>query len=299
MTWITGSIDGLTESDIEVMAGTEDENYSGNGWSASVTLRVPWDKRHALLANILNNRLDWPYRTGLGIRASGVSSVKGIGATNRADNKNVYNKADIAVDFSRVSVGGGTGTGAPNGGEGSYVYHENIEPNGEMLKLPPSGVWKSTEEGEPDVVWQFHWGEDFISPVVSKDEAPTKLITGLDYVIRWEGLDAVPSQILTVRDHVNEEDVVSAALGITFPAESMLCTAVHIGHSGSSGGESSKFDMEVRWSIRYEGWNKFWNPITGTWQQMYLHIGYPDQDDYEVHEYDNFPVTDLFAYLLP
>jgi hypothetical protein len=123
-------------------------------------------------------------------------------------------------------------------------------------------------------------------------------MSGLDYVVRWEGLPSIPAAMLTVKDHVNPTAIVSSTLGLTFAIDTLLCTAAII----QGAPNSAAFNLECRFSYRPNGWNSFYEPATGEWKRMHIHISTPDDtENYETYEYLNFPEadTDEMESLLP
>ena len=270
MTWITGDSE-LDEP--EVIAYSENEQYSAEAWTAQVTLRVPWEDRLAVFENIIQNNLKWPYNpTARMIAMSGtITPMAGI-HTGVDGNLNTYPKADIQLTFSRKA-------GQQPNEESTEFYTETLEPNGEMLKLPP-------EMREGATKWRFRWGEASDSPLLRAEEAPTRLTVGLDYVIRWVNMDSIPAAALDIVDHVNNADVVSASLGMTFEEDTLLANAPVISRTFTSNFDENKWNMEIRLSHRRAGWNSYWDVRTQEFKQIWLHI-----DGEEPVLYRNFPAT--------
>lgn len=293
MTWIT---DDPEIPEPEVKSHTEVETYGAGEWKASVTLITDWDMRLQTLYNILINGLTWPYDedSDLIARSGTIKPVQGV-RTLTAENINSYTKAEILIDFALVSGEGPSGgtPGTPGGEsseDGVVVYTERVEPNGEMLKLPPSNLEAVTGQ------WKFLWGPTLATAApVTAEEAPTRLIVGFDYVIRWIGLTTVPNAFYDAVNHVNSDTVVVAG-GKSCAAGTLLCQSPVISRSVVSNVDSNKWDVEARFSYRKDGWNKFWNPLTGTFQSMYRH--YNLEAIPAVSLYENFPST-AFASMLP
>lgn len=286
-TWITGSVDVPPEP--VVIAHSEIENYSSDAWTANVLLESLWENRHATIENILVNGLSWPYRPDAGMRAisGSVQSVAGA-KTSTSSGLHVYDKARIQVNFQKFT----NDVGVPGGGEGDALYYETIEANGEMLKMPPEQRPVAGEDGG----WFFSWDEAS-GQVISAEEAPSRLLIGLDYVVKWLGLSSIPVAAINLVDHVNSDEVVSPSLGLTFPIGTLLFNAPVISRTVTSGYLSTnKFDMEARWSYRKDGWNKFFDPKTGTFKKLWLH--YYGDDPADPIEFDPFP-TSAMSGLLP
>lgn len=280
ITFLTGSPPGIDEP--SVLALSEEETYSEDAFTSKCELLCPWDQRHALLSHILDSLLEWPYgppdnlkyaRTGSIVPYQGKTGADGVG--------NTYQLAKITVDFKREF-----GEPLEGGDETRTFYYETLEPNAEMLKINPKDV---------DGNQKFFWSESMLdTDKVTVEEAPTKLVAGLDYVVKFTRLASVPAAILTITSHVNHESVVSPSLGLTFPAETLMANAPVLSRTITSGVESALWDLEMRYSYRKEGWNKFWRPQTESFVRMYQTNLFGD--DPEI--YYNFPLAD-FSDLLP
>lgn len=289
MTWITGSSD-LAEP--HPLADSEVENYDEGAWSANVVLVTPWDDRHAVLADILDYQLEWPYRPGSLMYATKAQIVTkgGQSTAGSPPNLNAYEHAHINVTFERK----GTNASSPGGSEGTAVYNETIEPNGEMLKLPPLVTGTGSTDPGGDGGWFFTWGETS-GVVLTAEEAPTKLILGLDYVVRWTGLSTIPEAAFTIANHVNSGSVTSVSLGRVFAAETLLAHGPIITRVVTSNPAINRFDMECRFSVRNEGWNKFFDPRDGTFKSIWKHFTGDSPPPAEQH--DNFPGVSMSGVL--
>ena len=133
--WLTSSPVGLSEP--SVIAYSEKETYSSTDVpSASVTLMCPWSQRHGVLANILNNALQWPYATDNPMYAIGGSVLPQPGSKTSADGHgNAYPNAHLEVNFGWMQLDSGGGPGGEGGS--SAIYAETLTPNGQMIKLNP------------------------------------------------------------------------------------------------------------------------------------------------------------------
>jgi hypothetical protein len=265
-----------------VIAHSEKEQYNSDGLVAFVTLEVPWENRHAVMQDILGTPLIWPYNTSLGMYAANGVIVPLQGEKNaEASNLNVYTHARLNINFSRTYG---------DEGDGSARYYETIEPTGEMLRLPQESVHDSEDD------WQFKWGEAAASAILTAEEAPSRLIIGMDYVVKWVKLSSVPAAVLTIVDHVNNASIVSPSLGLTFPAETLLANSPVINRTVGYGGSGTS-DLEIRYSFRADGWNKFWNPRTSAFESVWVHS--PNTPPtFAPYEYINFPLADMSP-LLP
>ena len=281
-TWLTGSL--LTEP--VALAGSETETPT----EGKVTLRCAWEDRHDIVENIFLNELVWPYwpesqwlpKTFSIKPAPQIRTVAGASAE-----MNTYLLADIEITFGAGNQEfGAPSTGAPGGGSDiEVVYYETYRPSGEMLKLPPALAGK----------WQFRWGAiKTNSDPLTNEEAPTRLIIGLDYVIRWVGLEEVPEAFFDSVDHVNSNEITTSA-GKTFDPETLLCQSPEISRTVTTAAAEPLWDVEARFSYRKDGWNKFWSPQHAAFREIYV---YKPFDDPTGTLYKNHPLAD-FTQMLP
>lgn len=299
-TWISG---GASIAEPEVVAYSEQETNDG----ASVTLRCAWEDRWITVNNIFDYNLIWPYLpatewlpTSFTLR--GVQDIK-TGAVP-GEELNTYEKCDIELSFGDPEKGSSveqSQKGYPGGStDHEASYFESFAPSGEMIKLPPY-VQKR---------FMFSWDANLgaISSVrastaiekyaLDNDEAPTRLIIGVMYIIRWVGLDEVPDDFFEAVDHVNAEEVVTSA-GKIFAVETLLCQSPTISRTVSTDGSSSKWEVEARFAHRAAGWNKWFNPETNAFQSMYRYAYNSTSDKFaSVEEFKNFP-TSSFEGMLP
>lgn len=263
------------------MAFSEAEQYSPSSWTARAILQCPWADRHELITNILNAGLLWPYNTSTGMRAvsGGITPTQDVRTSDGGFSGQLhsYNTADVVINFERKP--------GEQQEDGSY-YYEALTPNGEFLKLPP-------EDTSLDAAWAFRWGEEPTSDKLTDEEAPSRLIVGLDYVIRWSRLPSISASVLTIVDHVNNANITSPSLGLTFAAETLLAQSPVVSRTVQGDINQTLWDLELRFSYRTQTWNKFWRAKTQEWAEIWLH---PKDDD--PVQYDNYPSAD-FSGLLP
>lgn len=281
-TWITGGV----PAEPIALAQSETETPT----EGKVTLRCAWADRHDVVENIFVNNLIWPYwpesnwlpKTFSIKAAPNIRTVTGGPAE-----MNTYTHADIELTFGPPggSTGNAPGIGSP-GGESDIeaIYYETYQPSGEMLKLPPMLPGK----------WQFRWGAiKSNSDPLTNEEAPTRLIIGLDYIIRWVGLETVPTAFFDAVDHVNSLDITTSA-GKTFAPETLLCQSPVISRTVTTAAAEPLWEVEARFSYRKDGWNKFWSPQHAAFREIYL---FKPFDEATGEVYKNFPLYDFTAML--
>ncbi len=222
----------------------------GEGIVASVTLKVKWDERNEI-ANNLQNKI-WPYRTETN------TFIKSISIDQIPNARMMRDGSGCKYVWSLMHLEFATSQGQlkfPPGAENKAVFYETVEPNGEMLKTSP---------------YHLVWTAD--SKALTNEEAPAKLIMGMDYVVKWVGLASIPPAAFAVVDHVNASAVVSPSLGVTFAAETLLANAPVVSRTVGTQ-EITPWAMEQRFSYRENTWNKFWRQETATWDTITEQVG--------------------------
>ena len=265
ITWLTNA-GGLPEP--VQMHGSAKETWTDDKLSCSVQLRCAWQYRYATLANILTWAPSWPYHTdqvcfatyGTITNAEGPSTADGSGLN--------YDEALLDVNFESVKRKDDNNSGEVT------VFDESIDPTAEFLTLSPD---------------DFRWGS-VGGTKLKKEEAPGRLELGLDYVVTLYNLKSVPGTVLTLRGKSNDAAVKSPSLGLTFDAETLLFNPPKITRKISLG-KDNFYTLQMRYTNKPSGWNKFWRAETQSYVEMY-HVsggGTP---------YKNFPPAS-FAGLVP
>lgn len=255
ITFLTDPAPGLDEP--TAISFSEVENYNGNTYTADVVLETPWDQRNGVMENILNASLPWPYASSPMVATTGSINPTPEILTSKDGSGNTYLSARLTINFQGEV---GMGTGGP--GESPVIFYESIEPNAEMLKTNPRS---------PSGEQLYYWGEFAVDEdAVTDQEAPTKILFGMDYVVKYMKLSSIPGIALTYMDCVNEGSITSPSLGLTFDDETLLWNPPKISRNVTAKLDANTFDMEARWSWRKNGWNKYWRAQSGTFEQIYL-----------------------------
>lgn len=292
--WVP-TLSGLTAT---AVAFSEKEDYDFiQEPAADVKLRVPWSQRHAVGALVMG--LQWPYYTTVPMYAVhiGMSPIPSTRCLNDGFG-NTYAEAYLDVHFDPFTS-----------------FTESIKTNGEMLKVSRVGV--STVASETQfmlLVWDkgTGLGEELGYETVALEEAPSKIIVGLEYEVSFENLDEVPSEVLELVDCCNDDTVTPINLaGLTFAAETLMLMSADIKHTVSVDG-SVKNSLTLKFGWRKNGWNKYWRASTQAWSYQYVipilatdlpvpdapKYWDPDPDGPPPAIYRNFPMAD-FSPLLP
>lgn len=252
--------------------GTSRESWSNDRLTADVELMCPWADRYDVLVNILKYALPWPYHISSPCRAvSGSIRPFVARGTEVADAGLSYDLAVLAVHFEAAEDGGSDENG------NTIVFSEQIAPASEFLTLPYE---------------DFRWMGDSDQPTVpiKPDEAPGRLVRGLDYVVTWYNFSSIPAVVLTAPNHVNLYSVVSASLGLTFDAQTLLFQPPTVTRNVSFN-DANRYQLQCRFTWRLGTWNKFWRAETGDYEYIY-------HKDAGGTPYLNFPTAD-FSGLVP
>ncbi len=158
---------------------------------------------------------------------------------------------------------------------------------------------------------QFQWGAGTGKPVVSRREAPTRVIRGFHYTKTFRAVAQLPETLLTYIDCVNSVAVVPTSVGfenLVFLKETLLFNAPQITRTVDRFGEvavqlSYKFTCLQNWDIvDHEnppedptalGWNAWFRAETQNFEHMYR-LDETDTDKYfRPHPAKNF--LDIFS----
>jgi hypothetical protein len=282
--WITNALLGTTVNGLVVaepvpIAYAEKEQYKYDGKSATARLRVPWVHRYAIMADIVDNRNEWPYRTGiipwpLLAQSADIEPVKGSKTSGPVSSLHVYDQADIVVTYGTSLVNTVAGTGSPGGGGGSALYVENVSTNIEAWDIEPSGqfisYWDETTGKDVIVPYWFRWGEEYGSELL--ETPPRRIRMGFDYSITWHGLSSVPAAAWSMQGKVNDDELTSILFGKTFDIGHMLCTGVSVSKTQPVWGVAG-ISLTINLSNRGSDWNKTWRFVDNSYQDIWLHIG--------------------------
>lgn len=236
---------------------------------ASVTLRCKWSERHSLVADICGNRRAWPKgAAGLIPKAMTASIVpvpttedpSGVTVGGEFNHTIVYGEALVTVNYSTEIVD---------------VVSESIEPFAEFITLDH----RFFRWGAGDGFW------------LREEEAPGKLVRGINFV-RNE-LDVKPpfsNDLLDLVGFTNEQPITAQILGRVFDTETLLYAPPVLTYKKDSTG-LVKFDITKKFTFNQNGWNKYFRPFTGQYEEIYL-AGANDP-------YKNYPVGNLTPLTLP
>jgi len=104
--------------------------------------------------------------------------------------------------------------------------------------------------------------------------------------VRYSKLLVIPTQVMTHINGCNDDDVISPSLGLTFPAETLMLSAATVTRTFSTAPGVDYYDVELRWSLRKDGWNRYWHSKDETWKRQFRIPG-PEGP------YNNYPLVDM------
>lgn len=209
-----------------------------NGISASVTLRCAYANRWALVDSMLGVTL-WPYAGGANAPVATTATIRPMAGTYVADGQAcVYTDSLVTVNFSNNV---------------KDLLSESLEPTAEFLTLDYKRFRWSAPQGDP----------------ILEGEAPGRQLRGLNLVRTMYRRPSVPAECLTRVGYVNQATYTSALLGLSFPAETMLFNPPNTSRSIKTDGTEG-WTITTKFSVKPQGWNKYWRMKTNSWERMYL-----------------------------
>lgn len=221
-------------------AGSIRENYTEDGgFNASVTLRCAWADRHALIADFYTNMPVWPYGSIIAYPIS-ASVVPASSTWFESSGQIITNYGDssalVTVNFSSAAE--------------QTLISESFEPSVEAQILNHH---------------LFMWSSDG-GPLL-EEEAPIRQVRGLTLVRTLHKIASIPVAVATEVGKCNSAQYVSALLGITFPAETLLFQPKGANRTITTSG-SQGWDLQMAFIYKPEGWNYFWRAKTQVWDEI-------------------------------
>jgi hypothetical protein len=253
----------------EYMSCNEKVRWDGNH-SCGITLRCPWTDRLSVAADILNNVRLWP-NGSIGAAGAEATITPAPGeVTVTAGGRLVYEEALVKVTYDTATLGKmETYPSGPHAGE---VYSESIE------QIIENQTFEST-----DFRWDNITGNPVKTPMVRQ-------MYGLALKRTLFNMTSIPSAIWDLPGHVNTAAYVSASLGKTFAAETLLFTPASFSRTVYTDG-TKKWTISMKLHYKADGWNMFWNKDKsgGAGFSYIYHINGT--------QYKNFPLADFSSLL--
>lgn len=207
-------------------------------YTATRTLKCAWDDRNDLVADFLTPFPGVAYPDNAFARAND-SSIMPFGKSVPLIPVNpkflAWTHAIVTIVYNTPS------RGDPIVNEDASITSETIEASTEFLTLDHS---------------RFRW-DSGSGPVLRAAEAPGRQNVGFDYVYTRYNVASVPILAMSYLGAVNNADVTSTSLGLTFGAESLMYAGLTLNHRSASDGSGQVIDYTMRFSWRFN-WNMFW-----------------------------------------
>jgi hypothetical protein len=243
------------------------------GQVVSATVRCAWLSRDNVIADILYNSLLYPRNPNGGARAKTAACIAAPGKYTLQGSLHQPEEALITISYEQ-----------PVNREYDPVtqelFAESLEPNAEFITLDYR---------------KFRWTST-TGKKLTAEQAPGKLIVGLDFVQTRFNLVTLPSAILRP-NRVNQNSITARLLGLTFPPETLLYVNSQPARTITSAG-ATKWTMTSRFSYREDGWNKFWREDKEGgpgWDQIF--VAKTEGGDANT-PYKNFTPADLSSILI-
>jgi len=144
----------------------------------------------------------------------------------------VYSYALLEVMYKQPDYG--IDEANPN----EVLISESLEASAEYLTLPNR---------------QLYWDQEAEDPINSS-EAPGLLIHTVDWVYTIHYMPYIFQDYLSYAGAVNQYDLYSYTLGLTFPAETLLYNPPTMNRQITTDGVSC-WELTCRFTYRYQGWN--------------------------------------------
>lgn len=229
------------------------------GVAAKVTLRCAFADRFLLMADLIGNNRVWP-NGGFVIppmvqNASSVPFNSQYGVVGQAI---VYDHALVTVNYSHKIVD---------------VFSEALEPTAEFITVDHL---------------QFRWGSPE-GEMLLPDEAPGFLLRSCNLVRTLYNLPSLPANLLSLTGMSNDADYTSTMLGVTFAEETLLFQPPMPSRTFTTTGTVG-WTLQMKFSYKPEGWNKFWRPSMGTGEGGWDEIHHVKGGRYKPHPPANFAV---------
>lgn len=214
------------------------ENFSLDKWTASVTLRCAWGNRYLLVNDIIGNSRPFPHSSyAVAPQASSASIVPALDAAITVGQSLDYEYALVTINYST---------------EVKDLVVEEIEPTTEFIK---------------EDFRRFRWGAASGDPLTEK-EAPGRLVRGMNIVRTYYQLASIHPDFLDLVGACNSAQYVSALLGLTFPAQTLLYHPPVINRAITTAGAEA-FTLKAKYTYKKGGWNHYWRQKSQDFEQIY------------------------------
>lgn len=244
---------------------TRSEKLTSDATTCSVVLRCAWADRFLLAQDIGGLRRPWPALSAWAKPPRGkvVSIVPDGGQYTEDGQECVYNEALVTVEYDSNVEETEEDEDSPE-----LVITESIDPYTEFITLDYR---------------KFRWGNVNGDPL-TEAEAPGRPFHGLALVrqmSKWE--PPLPIDLLSKINCINQDAYVSARLGLTFAAKTLLYIPQPMNHAVTTEG-SEAWNVTLKFAYKPDGWDQFWRASQNAFAQIFsidanaLYEHFPPED---------------------
>lgn len=258
-----------------------ESNDRSSGFKATRTLRCAWADRLTLMDQLLRAyaitgstgnffRGDfYPHRDK--VYVTNISGIKAHGRSGPGSSNKIasWTMADLTVQYEQLSFD-------PDGGDSSdssdpsqfNVWEESVNYSAEFITLPDVTLyWDNAQNAKVENV-----------------EAPALTIPNMEWTLSGTLATPLPGGIVSMVGRVNDAQIKTTSLGLTFAAETLLYTGAQIQREVGDGA----VDLSLAFIYKPTGWNRFFKSGEQDPQQLFTRTG---------AAYDPFQTADFVGQL--
>jgi len=264
--------------EFEEMDGSPTESMSAENFSATRVFKVAWTDRMDFMRRLIGGKIGfinyitetYPYFDAARcIRAN--SKPMGRISADVTTNKAKYTYAIITANYE-----------TPRYNSQVDADDNSVLPYRTELLTPRAKMISLTSE-------ELYWSD---STELKDVSAPQKVMLQLAWVITLHEVEDVPAETFSLIGKTNDATEHSDQYDRDFPAGTLL-------FNPPSTRPTRKADGTLSWELEYnllyqeEGWNKFYNPNTKEFEQVYKATGGAEADLVTVYPTADFkPITE-------
>jgi len=243
------------------LQGSPDETWTDERFSATRRLKCAWASRKTLAEELLET--EYPLIADTSAYCRQVSITPHPGKNTGSGDESAYDYAIVTATWETSEI--------------EDLVSESLEPTAEFERLDHK---------------LFRW-ENADGDALEKDEAPGRLIRGLEYVKTRYKQASVPAAALSLIGCVNQaavSPVTPGLTGLSFAAETLLYQPPMLNRTIKTDGTglwtiTYRFTYRPNWDgATARGWNWYWWPAAQAYKQIYslktssVYVNYPTGD---------------------
>ena len=243
-------------------------NEGSGSFSSTVKLMVNWQDRIGILNEIVGGFQLYPRYPDSGARATNGSSTPFKARTGNEPQDTgfaAYDYAEVTIEYKLKA-------------ETGDLISESFDPTAEFMTLDYKKFQWKTAPGK----------------ALTENEAPGKLIKGLEYGIVFYMVEEIPAWIIDPEsgliETVNAAAVESKLLGLTFQPGTLLFQPPKCSRKWNFT-KKPYWQLDLKLSYKKDGWNNFWRADIQDYDIMQVNTGTVANPTWE--DYDNFESGDF------